>query len=669
MERTLLKVLTPIYHIIFLVSVFLPNVAYSSVNTSSPNALEQKLESQRSEFLRIEKKVWNTSDEDFAKLVANLDDYPLVPYLIESKILHGLSTRKVGQVRAFLKQYQNTPLQRRILRPWLRYLAKKNRKKLFMEFYQPIGDTKLSCRYLRYKLADGASKDELYPQIAKLWNVSKSQPKDCDQLFKKWKADGQLTDELILERIAKAANGGQHTLITYLRTLLPYEKKYVADLWQKTRRSPATVKRLKAFKGNYPDIETDIISYGLTRLVWRDKSGALSAWQEAQKKFAFTSEQKAKVANRFAISMAIAKHEDAESWLVKSEILEQDGEVLRWHLAVLLKDQNWSSIINLIEKASPTLTSANEYQYWLARSYEALNNNVKADVLYKQLAGERHYYGFLSSARLGQSFNFQNHPLVIKKAVMDKIKAMPSAKRALELKELKRFNEARREWRFVQRQLVDKEKLASAVIASQLGWHDQAIFTFANSGYLNDVNRRFPMAYGEVLTKEANRNKIDPEWAFAIARRESSFMSDAVSSANAFGLMQVLPSTARYLEKKRVSKRSLMNPKTNAKLGNKYLRYLMDKVGNNMVLATASYNAGWSRVKGWLPENESVGADLWVETIPFKETRNYVKAVMAYKQIYQNQLFEISDSELPKPLKDSVFGELVLMQIPTNVTD
>jgi soluble lytic murein transglycosylase len=112
-----------------------------------------------------------------------------------------------------------------------------------------------------------------------------------------------------------------------------------------------------------------------------------------------------------------------------------------------------------------------------------------------------------------------------------------------------------------------------------------------------------------------------------------------------------------------------MNPNTNAKLGNKYLRYLMDKVDNNMLLATASYNAGWSRVKSWLPISETVGADLWVETIPYRETRNYVKAVMAYKQIYQHQLFEISDSKTPKKIENSVFGELVQMQIPISVGD
>nr|WP_297349602.1 lytic transglycosylase domain-containing protein [uncultured Glaciecola sp.] len=659
------NVIAPIFSLIMILSIFLSTVAFSLENKSP----EEQIKSQRSEFLRIEKYVWDTSDEDFAKLVIHLGDYPLVPYLIERKILHGLTTKKVEQVRAFLEEYKDTPLERRVLRPWLRHLAKKNRKSLFLEFYQPIGDTKLVCRYLRYQLEDKVSKDELYPQIADLWNNSKSQPKDCDLLFKKWKADGQLTETLILQRIAKAANGGQYSIISYLRTLLPEDKKYLADLWKKTRKSPSTVKRLKAFKGHYPEIEAEIISYGLGRLIWRNKAASLKTWKRAQKILTFTDKQQAHVANKFAVSLAIAKHEDAEYWLIKSESLEQDPEVLRWHLTVLLKDQNWPSIINLIEKASPLLTRTHEYQYWLARSYAALGNEYKANDLFKQLAGERHYYGFLASARLGQSFSFQDNPLVIEKVVIDRVEQLPSAKRAFELKELERYHEARLEWRFVQQQLNDQERLASAVIAGQWGWHDQAIFTFSSTGYLNDVNRRFPMAYADILTKEALRNEIEPEWAFAIARRESSFMSDAVSSAKAFGLMQILPSTARYLEKRSVSDRSLMNPNTNAKLGNKYLRYLMDKVDNNMVLATASYNAGWSRVKSWLPISETIGADLWVETIPYRETRNYVKAVMAYKQIYQHQLFEISDSKIPKTIDNSVFGELVQMQIPISVGD
>jgi soluble lytic murein transglycosylase len=678
MRTQLQKHIAPVYYLSFLLCIFFAGHSLAN-DKSSETPLEafsrmsdkpsDELEAQRAGFLRAEKQIWKASDEEFAELLIALGDYPLVPYLIERKILHKLTTKKAEQVRQFLAQYDNTPLKRRVLRPWLRYLAKRNRKTLFMEFYEPVADTKLACKYLRYQLQESDEPSLLYPEIAKIWTVGKSQPKDCDPVFRAWKKAGQLNDDIVLERIAKAAKGGQHTLIPYLVTLLPQEKKYLGELWRKTRRAPSTVKRLSSFKGKYPEIETQILTYGFGRFTWRDRDDAITAWEKAQKKFRFSDKQQAYVANRFAISMAVDKHEKAEEWLIKSESFEQDAEVLRWHLATLLKEKNWAGIIKLIEKSSPALTGKNDYQYWVARSYEALDNTDKANEIYKKLATQRHYYGFLSSARINKAVSLQNKPLTVNREHIDTIKAMPSAQRAYELKQLGRFHEARLEWRFAQRQLSEEQKLASAVLATAWEWHDQAIFTFANTGYLDDVGRRFPMAFSDILTKEAQRNKIDPEWAFAIARRESSFMTDAVSTAQAFGLMQVLPSTAKYLEKKRVTKRSLMNPDVNAKLGNKYLRYLMDKVDNNTVLATASYNAGWSRVKGWLPKDETIEADLWVEGIPFKETRNYVKAVLAYKQIYQHKLYELSDETSEQKLADTVFGEFVQMQIPTSVAD
>jgi soluble lytic murein transglycosylase len=120
--------------------------------------------------------------------------------------------------------------------------------------------------------------------------------------------------------------------------------------------------------------------------------------------------------------------------------------------------------------------------------------------------------------------------------------------------------------------------------------------------------------------------------------------------------MQILPSTARYLENRRVSAKDLLNADVNARIGNKYLRYLMNKLDNNSLLATASYNAGWRKVSEWLPESGSVPADIWVETIPYRETRNYVKAVLAYKQIYQDKLGQ-------KPTNQTVFAEFSAMQL------
>jgi soluble lytic murein transglycosylase len=209
--------------------------------------------------------------------------------------------------------------------------------------------------------------------------------------------------------------------------------------------------------------------------------------------------------------------------------------------------------------------------------------------------------------------------------------------RAFELFKLNRLNDARKEWNLLIKYSTTREKLAAAKLAYNWGWYDRPIFTLAAVGYLNDVNLRFPLAYKSILSTSAKNNVVDPAFVFAIARRESSFMHDAYSSAGAAGLMQIKPSTASYMAKSKVRRKQLFKPEKNVKLATNYLSYLMKKSKGNPIVATAAYNAGFSKVKRWLPEKE-MAADAWIETIPYKETRNYVKAVMAYTEVYQKLL-------------------------------
>jgi soluble lytic murein transglycosylase len=549
-------------------------------------------------------------------------------------------------------------------------LAERKQVDLFLEFYETSANPTLACTYIDFRIKAGAAQEPFYSEIAELWTVGKSQPKACNGIFKHWMEAGQLTEDLVLQRIQKSADGGSHTLIPYLKTLLPTNKAYLADLWHKTRRDPSVVRNTKLFPGKFPLIEAEIMSYGLSRFIWRDQTRAIKALRDAEKRLAFTQVQLARVYGRFGIKLAIDNHKDAELFLTKASEISDDPEVMRWHLAHLLKDQDWARIVLLIENSSPQKVKANDYSYWLARAYEQLGRNDEAKILYAQVASHRHYYGFLASARLNQPYDLENAPIEVSDESLQRVLASESAQRAYELRALERWHEARLEWRHAQRELSGDDQLATAFISSAWGWHDQSIFTFTREGYLDDVQRRFPIAYADTIVREANRNKIEPEWAFAIARRESSFMPDAISPANARGLMQVLPSTARYIEKKRISSRELLDVETNAKIGNKYLRYLLDKVDDNAILATASYNAGWRRVRQWLPENEALEADIWVELIPFKETRNYVKAVMAYKQIYHAQL-----AGKPLPIKGvdrmiasaNVFEEFIATDIPVSL--
>lgn len=596
------------------------------------------LEQQRSLFLQAEGLADNPNSKRYIDILRQLDNYPLKPYLLQKSLITYpyLSNRQA--IEQFLVDYAESPLDRPLRKKWLEYLVKQNQSQVFLDSFRDIGEDDLSCKEAEYSLAQPALRAQALKQIEQLWVVGESQPKACDKVFKQWQNLGLRTPQLVWQRLVLAADGGNHTLIPYLKSLLPDEQKYLADIWIKIRRSPSQVSRLSNFPGKLPQFETQIITYGLMRLIWQDRDLALRSWQKLNARFTFSEQQQHDIATKFALALVIIDHPDAEEWLERTTGQNQDEELARWHLAHVLRQQDWKHALDVIEFAPSSVTGDYVFQYWQARALEQVNATEQANAGYELLAQQRHYYGFLASGKLSRNTNLNNYPLNFSQDELDSVANMPAAQRAFEFRKLDRQVSARREWMFLQSQLNEQQLKIAAVLADKAGWHDQAIFTFSKAGYLDDLSRRFPMAYDQTLKASALKNNIDPAWAFAIIRRESSFMPDANSGVGALGLMQLMPSTARYLIKEKISSSALYDPSKNVELGTQYMRYLMDKMDDNTILATASYNAGWRRVQNWLPEKGSMPLDLWVETIPYKETRNYVKAVLAYQQIYSEQL-------------------------------
>jgi soluble lytic murein transglycosylase len=595
-------------------------------------------EQQRKLFVKAERLAHTPNSRVFKTLMKQLEGYPLKPY-VELKTLSQfpfMANKK--QIERFLAKYESSPLDRPLRKKWLVYLAKQNQPELFIHFYRNTGNTALNCRYAEMLLEKDASNTQAFEMAENLWVVGKSQPSDCDALFKQWQKAGKRTSELVWKRISLAANGGNHTLIPYLKTLLPRNQQYLADLWLKVRRSPSQVSRLSNFPAKYSDKETQILVYGLKRLISNDRDLALRSWEKLSSKFTFSPSQHKQISHRFAIFLALADHVQADVWLEKASNFEPDAELLRWHLAHVLRKKNWQHVLDVIDFVPDEIADGNVFQYWKARAYGKLGAKKLANKGLQKLSKQRHYYGFLASGKLSEMASLNDNPLLIAQGDINELAALPSAQRAFEFRKLGRSLSARREWMFLQSQITQPQKLTAAVLASQEDWHDQAIFGFSKAGYLDDLSRRFPMPFDSQLQNNAKKNNIDVAWAYAIIRRESSFMPDAASHAGALGLMQVMPGTARYLTKKKLKRKTLFNPNKNVELGTQYMRYLMDKMDNNPILVTASYNAGWRRVKQWQPEKGNMPLDLWIETIPYKETRNYVKAVLAYQQIYSQHL-------------------------------
>lgn len=599
-------------------------------------------------FLDAEKKVRYGDYQDFKMAISNLD-HPLKPYVEKVYWQRHPDIKHQAEIEDYLTIYQHTPLEWPVRKAWLSYLEKHNKKAAYIRNYRETSNTELTCTYLNYQLDLGAPEKAIFNQVTDLWTVGKSQPKACDGLFSLWRKKGYMSKEAVWQRVTMAAEGGTQSLLPYLKTLLPSNEGYLADLYLKVRRDPSAAAGLYRYK-NKSVKEGQIALYGVKRLIWRDKELALKAWEKLEQIFTYSDAAKADVYYTFALSLASSGHKQASFWLNKVPKDRQDSKLIQWQLGNMLKTQDWEGIAAFFTgKDNLSLGQ----QYWLAYSYAKRGEQQKADAIWKTVAANRDYYGFLAAARLGLPVDLNNQPLVVDQALVNKVKNAPGYKRAKAFYELERFTSARREWNYLTNTSSDEEKLAASILSTELGWHDSTIFTLAKIKAWDNVEQRFPFAFQDVFERYSKRSKIDVAWSIAIARRESSFAPDARSSANARGLMQLLPSTADYVNKGSVSSRRLYQPQTNIRLGTRYLQYLKKKNHGNEILATASYNAGYHRIKRWLPD-EAIPAELWIELIPYRETRDYVKNVFAYRQVYHTRLHR--EGNILAPLLEMKMG-------------
>lgn len=625
-------------------SVILTALVSLVLSSSALNASADK--AAHKDFLALEKLAKKNDKRDFYRALKQ-SSHPLAPYAEATYLANSPWLANQQEIKKFLDTYQGTPLEWKVRYAWLDNLKKSNKKALYIDAYRPTRKAEYQCTYLNYQLQLGAPQEAIFNQVDELWSVAKSQPKECDVLFSKWKKAGHLNQELVWQRITKVSEKGNTSLLAYLSRLLPKNERYLADLYKTVRRDPSAAAGLYRFKKR-TDKEGQIALYGVKRLVWRDRDLAIRAWQKLETMFDYTEQQKQSLYYIFALSLASGKHKEAKFYLNKVTPERHDSKLMQWQLSNMLREQDWQGVIAY----STGKTLNNGYRYWLAYAYHKIGDAQRANQLWKELSQKRDYYGFLAASRLDLAVSLEYQPVVVAPQTQKLVSESPGFKRAKALFELDRFYSARREWNSLIAGSTDDEKLAAASLANDMGWHDSVIRVMSQLKAYNMLDYRFPTPYSDQFERFSSRSKVDKTWAYAISRRESSFASDAHSSAGAIGLMQLLPSTARYVNKGSVSRNQLKKPHINIRLGTQYLKYLKKKSKGNEVIATASYNAGYHKVKRWLPQ-EAVDFDLWVEAIPYRETREYVKNVYAYRQVYETRSGN----------KENLFDELISMKI------
>lgn len=564
---------------------------------------DANLAQQRAEFLAAERAYAKGQGAEYARLKSRLTSYPLYPYLEYQELKKNIGNTDKQAVRSFIDSHPKSPLSDSLRRHWLTELGRRQAWRELIEFYAPDSSSERRCLYLQALLQTGRSEEAL-TQTEPVWLSGSSRPKACDPVFDAWRDNNRLSTQLVWQRIELAMAQRNTRLAAYLGRYLPIEEKPWLALWLDTQKNPTKILDTSAFAKQHP-LREHILIFGLERLARNNPRRGAEAWQQLENHHTFTEPQRYQ-ANR-ALLIALMRI-DAPDLLDKLDAFTPDEDDEYFHekrIREALARQAWPRMLAWIEALPPSLSERENWRYWRARALEQVGRIGASKLLYKELANERSYHGFLAADRIGSPYNLDHQPLAVPEPILRDVAARPGFKRAKELVVLGRLISARREWRNAIEELSIPELQAAARLAKTWGWHSQAIFTLAKTGYWDDLELRFPLEHQKNIEAAAGKQQLDKAWVLAVIRQESAFSPDAVSRAGARGLMQLMPATAKAtakaMKRHSPSRGDLLIPATNIDIGTAYLRMVYDKLNDNTVLAISAYNAGPHRVDRWLP--------------------------------------------------------------------
>ncbi len=578
----------------------------------------------------------------FQRLRDGLNDYALQPYLDYEFLKDRIATTPVSKLHDFLDRNPEAAVSDQLRKKWLKGLTERGDWNTFLAEFRGIDpDNELNCERIMHLIKAVQDQSGLMYEVGKLWLTGSRLPAACDRVFEAWRKAGHMTAEMVWARIQIAMEKRNLTLAENLgRYLEPSERVWV-QRWLAMHRQPQA--ELLHFR--YP-VETPvargIIRHGVVRLAYNDPDEAMRLWQTFKDRYEFFGEDEKYVLRWVGVLAAQAHHPRAVEWLSAASADVDDETLRQWRVRAAIRNGEWQTGLRFLALLPEQEQKEGEWRYWKARMLERTGEVKQAKSLYQVLAKERSYYGFLSADRVGQPYAMQHVSVQASPEEVSATLARPGIQMAKELFTLGDTNAARRQWTWVTSRLNNRELAVAAVLARHWGWHDRAILTVAKSDHLDDLELRFPVLYRDMVEANAQRNNIDSDWVYGVLRQESAFVTDARSEAGALGLMQLMPRTGR-LTGRRINlllpnNTAILNVENNLKLGASYLRTVLDVNRGHQVLATASYNAGPNRVRVWLPNEQPLDADAWVDTVPYNETRNYVKNVMAFTAVYAYRL-------------------------------
>ncbi|WP_323897114.1 transglycosylase SLT domain-containing protein [Aeromonas caviae] len=597
--------------------------------------MEQSLYRQAHEAVRANDQV------KFSQLRARLIHYPLLPYLDYYQLAFRPGAADYNDVTRFIRQHGDTPQSNRLERSYLTYLAQSQQWSQFLRFYPAKpSSTDLLCQHYQARYYTGHQSEALQ-EAGKLWLSGQSRPDACDPLFQLWQQAGLRTQEKIWERMNLAFEAQNPNLIRHLGAQLGSGMKGYGDQMIALYDQPVRAMNPANFTAAPPS--RHLLSLGLARYANQEPDAVLRQLGEMTRRFGLNHAEVSRVEKAAARRLLLDRSSDQRAWLDTALVRLKDPELVELRARLAIWEQDWRGLEGWVKRMPMGLQKEDRWRYWMARSLEKQGRQKPARDLYLETASLRGFYGFMAAQRTGVPYRMKNQ------SVVHKVPDWQSASRRwpflLRVRELLAMNEitaARSEWIHNMDRNSVAQRLEFGHIALNQGWHELAILSSIRAEAWDALDLRFPLPLKRTFSQMAQERTMNTSLLYAISRQESALYPQAQSPVGARGLMQLMPATAKETAGKLGvpyrNEQQLFDPAMNIRLGSAYLKRLLDVYDGNRILAAAAYNAGPGRVKRWREQSDNKPMDVWVESIPYRETRNYVQNVLSFDLIYQHKL-------------------------------
>jgi len=636
------------------VSILLPVVAMLAVLITAK--LPAQPGDEHAEARAVFERAWAQAGrgnlQALAEAIDSIPDYPLTPYLRFEHKRQTLGKQSGPEMERFLAKYRDWSFAGHFERKWLKSLVRAGDDQALLRYGTDSGDAEIRCRIERARLKRGET-DGVARRTRELWLSPVSQPEACDPLFRWWRRQDNPDGDTAWRRFGMAIEAGEYGLARYLKRYLARADVALADGWLRIARRPRAGLTAAA---DWSDVKQarQLIAWGLKRLARNDWQRADNIYRRLAGSFSFTADEVGPALRQIALFRAVDLDPDAIEAIDALDARWIDQQMLEWRLRAALANKQWREVIDSILRMPARQQLRERWRYWRARALAELGR-PEAGLMYATLATESDYYGFLAALRANQPLTLCSRELEADGEVQRRLLRDAEFSRALELYRAGLVWHARWTFERVSRRLSAREQRQAALLAAALGWHDRAIVSLGRSGAMNAYPWRFPIIQRERIALNATRQNVAPALVMGLMRAESAMQADARSPAGARGLLQLMNATARSVARRNGiaynGAADLYEPERNIALGVAHLGELQRRFNGDWTLVAAAYNAGIGNAERWQRERPDLERDIWIETLPFFETRDYIPRVLAFATIYEWQL-----GESPSVLAENLLG-------------